>query len=196
VARGRYRVNVMRRFGKRKRSRSAADDPSQYVGHVWSFVPPNPALEGGLPGETVVGYWEPPWHGNPNSPVGFHENPQFVDLMHKVIGQVGENDPEMRATAESQGTGYLYIIDLRTPDGPQGNVPVRDIVGLFQIRDGDIVRGSYQPTGQHRLLTEDGPFLLPPRLQEAVIEEVIRRATEHVRDGQGDEVERPYPSAT
>ena len=153
----------MRRFGKRKRSRSAADDPSQYVGvHVWSFVPSNLALEGGLPRGTVVGYWEPPWHGNPNSPVGFHENPLFVDLMHKVIGQVGENDPEMRATAEAQGTGYLYIIDLRTPDGPQGNVPLRDIVGAFEIRAGDIVRGSYERFQEHRLLTEDGPFLLPP----------------------------------
>lgn len=141
-----------------------------------------------MPSETVVGYWEPPWHGNANSPVGFHENPQFVELMHKVIGQVGENDPEMRATAAAQRTGWLYVIDLRTPDGPQGHVPLKDIVGAFEIKDGEFVRGSYQRFKEHRLLTDDGPFLLPPRLQDAVIEEVIRRARE--REGDADSSNR------
>jgi hypothetical protein len=67
---------------------------------------------------------------------GFRVNRVFVEFMHTVIRTVGPSDPSLLEAAAQQGSGWLYIIGLRTPEGPQGRVPVEDIVDGFEGRDG------------------------------------------------------------
>lgn len=117
-----------------------------------------------LPPQAFLGHLE-------NDAVGvetFRPNPKFIEFMHEVIKRAGPADREMQEAAVQQQTGYLYIIDLRTPDGPQGEVPTEDIVGAFEVRDGMIVAQSYWANEDHRLMTKNGIVQLPPTLQAAL----------------------------
>jgi hypothetical protein len=46
--------------------------------------------------------------------------------MHEVIREAGLKDGGLQAAAAGQTQGWVYVIDLRTPDGPQGRVPGLD----------------------------------------------------------------------
>ena len=94
--------------------------------------------------------------------------------MHRVIEAAGPRDPEFRAAARVQGEGWICVIDLRTPEGPQGQVPTRDIIGGFEVRSGDLVDGSYWQNEAHEVFTEDGLVRLPPYLHEAFVAELGR----------------------
>jgi hypothetical protein len=99
----------------------------------------------------------------------FRQNPAFVDFMHEVIRTTGPNDPELREAAQEQRDGWVYIIDLRTPEGPGGRVPPEDIIGAFEVQDGQIVADSYQASSTHRVYTNDGMVCLPPSLRRALV---------------------------
>lgn len=152
------------------------------MGHVrvMSLVPPEEAAAGGLPNETICGYWEESGAGGAPT---FRENPAFVELLHRVIATAALADPSMREAAKRQGEGFLYVIDLRTPDGPQGDVPGVDVVGAFALNRGVLMAGSYQANPDHRLVTSDGAFVLPPGLNQAVVDEVVRLTREYSRPG-------------
>ena len=145
---------------------------------VWSFIPPELVFQGGLPNEAVIGFWD----AEPDSVLDFRENPAFVELMHAVIAKAGPTDPRLRAAAEEQQAGHIYVIDLRTPDGPQGEVPPVDVVGGWVVDGGVIVPGSYQANPNHRLMTRDGESRLPPPLQQALVDELIRLTRERKGD--------------
>ena len=121
---------------------------------------------GGLPGEAVAGAYE----GEDMGVENFHPNQAFVDFLHGVIGTAGPDDPDMISAARRQGDGWLYVIDLRTPDGPQGRVPPHDIIGGFEVRSGAIVRDSYVPNESHRVLTPDGLVTLPASFRSAFVD--------------------------
>ena len=63
----------------------------------------------------------------------------------------------------------MYVIDLRTPGGPQGQVPPEDIVGAFEVKDGALCPDSYQANENHEIYSEDGLVRLPPSLQDALL---------------------------
>jgi hypothetical protein len=105
----------------------------------------------------------------------FRANQAFIDFMHDVIRSVGPRDPELRAAAQAQGDGWVYVIDLRTPAGPQGRVPPEDIVGGFEVTGGRVVDGSYWVNEKHRVFTRHGMVRLPPSLQAALVDELRRR---------------------
>jgi hypothetical protein len=107
---------------------------------------------------------------------GFRVNPDFVEFMHDVIRTAGPADPTMQEAAAMQGNGWVYVVDLRTPDGPQGRVPIEDIIGGFEVTDGRLAADSYWPNEQHRVLTGNGPAQLPPSLHEALIRTALERA--------------------
>lgn len=122
---------------------------------------------GGLPPHAVYGFVEgegPPANDN------FRANPAFVTFMHRVIQIAGPGDPELAKLAADQTEDTnVYIIDLRTPDGPQGRVPMEDIIGCFAVRGGKIVEASYWANPAHQLISRHGRFQLPSSLQHVLI---------------------------
>jgi hypothetical protein len=125
---------------------------------------------GGLPAEAIVGGVA----GEELSPEAFRPNAAFIDFLHKVIQKDGPEDPGLRAAAREQGDGWVYVIDLRTPDGPQGSVPPDDIIGGFAVRTGQVVRSSYQPNPGYIAFTRHGLISLPPFLHQAFVDRLPR----------------------
>ena len=85
------------------------------------------------------------------------------------------------AAAEAQEDGWVYVIDLRTPDGPQGRVPQEDIIGAFEVRDGKVVADSYWRNEDHVPFSENGFMSLPPSLEDAYLAELRRVVEERGR---------------
>ena len=134
---------------------------------VLSFVPPEIVKQiGGLPTEAIYGFMQ----GEGFSAEQLRPNPPFNKFLHDVIRHHVPNDPAAQAAALRQGTGSLSIIDLRTPEGPHGNVPYEDIIGIFEVRDGVIGPQSYQPNDEYLAFSARGGFIsLPPDLQMAFL---------------------------
>ncbi len=68
----------------------------------------------------------------------FARNRVFVEFMHAVIARNAPEMPGFIAEAKRQGNGWVYIIDQRTPT-PLGAVPPEHIVGVFEIKNGQVV---------------------------------------------------------
>jgi hypothetical protein len=120
---------------------------------------------GGLPGEAILGVYA----GPTDSLESFRPNPAFIDFVHRVIADVGSRSPESTEGARQQQNGWLYVIDPRTPEGPNGNVGPEDIVGAFEVRDGALVQGSYKANENYRALTKHGMTRLTPVQRTAFI---------------------------
>jgi hypothetical protein len=147
----------------------AAGEPVQ----VLSLVTPSEAQAlGGIPREAIVGIFAgPPGDMSVGS---FRPSPVFVAFLHDTIRAWGPDDTDLRAAAKMQVDGWVYIIDLRTPEGPQGRVPAEDIVGAFEVIGGAIQPDSYQPCSAHRTYTEHGMCVFVPSLRAALIARLPR----------------------
>lgn len=51
-------------------------------------------------------------------------------------------------------------------------MPAEDVMGAFQVKDGEIVPGSYQANPNHRILSHNGFFQLEPILQQRLLDEL------------------------
>ena len=125
---------------------------------------------GELPNIGICGKLE----GNSDRPEGFIENPAFSDFLHDVLKFKASTLESVRLSAERQQEGYLYIIDLRTPEGIMGNVPPEDIIGALKVSKGLIVEGEYFRNQSHKIYTSNGLLKLPPELLTLLIEEIKR----------------------
>jgi hypothetical protein len=125
---------------------------------------------GGLPVEGIAGRFE----GEAISVDTFRQNPAFVEFMHRMIETAGPDDRDMQAAAQEQGDGWVYVIDLRTPEGPSGAVPPEDIIGAFEVQGGRIIAGSYRANANHRVYTTNGLVSLPPSIRRAFVEQLQR----------------------
>jgi hypothetical protein len=97
-----------------------------------------------------------------------------VQLLHQVIADHIAASPGIRLEGKRQGDGYVYLLDGRTPQ-PDGQVPPEDIIGAVAVHGGSVVPGSYQHNPNHRLLTADGWFVLPPDIEIALQDELRAR---------------------
>ena len=122
---------------------------------------------GGLPSEAIAGTWP---EGQDQLVDSFRTNPRFVEFLHHVIAMAGPSDPGLMAAAVAQKEGWVYMIDARTPDGPQGRVPPEDIIGAFEVRGGVLVPGGYQAMASHRVFTANGLVSLSPRMRSAFVQ--------------------------
>ena len=120
---------------------------------------------GGLPNEAIAGFI----HGEEAPSQTFRPNPRFTEFLHEVIRWTAPSDPDFRSTAREQVNGWVYIIDLRTPEGPQGRVPPEDIIGGFQVQDGEIIPGSYVVNDRYCAFWAGRLVTLPPTLRAAFI---------------------------
>lgn len=156
-------------FRRKATKGSVGPSPTPPSKRVLSFLSPHQIQSlGGLPAEAIAGGFE----GETTSVDAFRQNRVFVDFMHQVIRAAGPKDPGLQAAAHAQGDGWVYIIDLRTPEGPNGRVPPEDIIGAFEVRNGRIIAGSYQPSTTHRVYTQNGLVCLPPSLLRAFVDQL------------------------
>ncbi len=154
-------------FRKESPGRGVAEPRAQKK-RVLSFLSPQETEAlGGIPIQAVVGEFVGE-EGDP-SVESFRPNPVFTAFLHETIRRWGPRDAELRAAARDQGNGWIYIIDLRTPEGPQGRVPPEDIIGGFQVAAGEIVVESYRSLPTHRVYTRNGMCQLPESLREALV---------------------------
>ena len=135
-----------------------------------SIVPPEVVSARGLSDREIVGeVLERPETGAALDPDAFVQNPKFVELIHSVVARHGFDQEAGRAEARRIGRGSVAVIDQRTPT-PEGDVPTEDIIGAFEVRDGELVQDGYRPNPAYRLFTSRGFFqlgaALAPLLEE------------------------------
>lgn len=133
-------------------------------------------LQHGLPAEAIIGVLlRPLKSGEAITPNVFARNRVFVEFMHKVIARRGPDLPGLIAEAKRLGEGWVYVVDQRTPT-PQGAVPPEDVVGAFEIKNGQVVVGSYRASPKHLILSANGFFRLGSELQPCLLEELAALA--------------------
>ncbi|MBV8410815.1 MAG: hypothetical protein JOY64_24525 [Alphaproteobacteria bacterium] len=106
----------------------------------------------------------------------FQPNPAFIALLHDTIRRVLPLDTGFQRAAAEQGDGWLYVIDLRTPEGPQGNVPPEDIISGFEVNAGKINAEKYYANDKYLAWTRNGVPRLPPSLSGALLQAIKERA--------------------
>ena len=151
---------------------STPDGPKYYV----TCLSHEHVFQHGLEPEAIVGVLlRPLENAEEIDPDVFARNRLFVDFMHSVIGRRGPELPGLIAEAKRQGEGLVFVVDQRTPT-PQGAVPPEDIFGAFQIRNGQVVIGSYLASPNHMVLSPNGFFCLGAELQSCLMEELVALA--------------------
>jgi hypothetical protein len=64
---------------------------------------------------------------------------------------------------EQQQNGFVYINDLRNK--AEKEVRKEDIIGSFEVKNGELIHDSYQPNTAYIMITADGAFVLQPELE-------------------------------
>jgi hypothetical protein len=135
-------------FRQRQRSAAKSNSPESSLRVLAVLSPEQQMSIGGIPAEAIVGVIDGGLSpGEPISPNKFRSNRVFVAFMQRIIGTLGRSDPALIAEARRLGDGSIGIIDLRTPEGVMGNVPLEDIVGFFPVQNGEL--GEYDPNDRH-----------------------------------------------
>jgi len=126
----------------------------------------------GLAPEAIVGMLlRPLTAGESITSDVFARNRVFVDFMQSMIARRGPTLPGLIAEAQKQVVGWIYVIDRRTPN-PQVGIPPEDIIGVFVVKDGEIVPDSYQPSSKHLTLSTSGFFQLGDDLNACLLAEL------------------------
>lgn len=144
------------------------DGPKDYV----TCLSHERAFASGLPAEAIIGILLRPLEvGEEIKPENFARNRAFVEFMHGVIARRGPELPGLIAEAQRQGDGWVCVIDQRTRT-PHGAVPTEDIVGLFEVKGGQVVADSYQANPNHIIFSSDGFVRLGAELQPCLLAEL------------------------
>lgn len=140
-----------------------------------TLLPLETVFAKGLAPEAIVGVLRRPMRtGERITPEVFVRNRVFVDFLHEVIAEHAPSQPELQAEARRLGSGWVYIIDQRTPT-PEGPVPPEDILGAFEAKNGEVVPGSYQRSPKHMILSAHGFFRLGAGLHLCLLREMESR---------------------
>ena len=155
------------------------DTPSGTKDYV-TLIAPDVAFSRGLAPEAIVGVLLRPLKPEESiTPEVFARNRIFVDFLHEVIARYGPDQPGCQTEAIRLGDGWIYIIDQRTPT-PEGPVPPEDIVGALEVKDGNVVPGSYRASTKHMILASNGFFRLDGGLQQCLLRELASRNAQAV----------------
>lgn len=143
--------------------------------YLLTVLPTEVVFRAGMIPESIVGVLRRPLApGEPITREVFVRNSVFVKFMHETVARFAPLEPEFQAEAKRQGTGWIYIIDIRTKT-PDGAVPPEDIVGAFEVLDGKARPDSYRPSPKHQILSKDGLFQLTPGLYAQMLRELHSR---------------------
>ena len=107
----------------------------------------------------------------------FKPNRRFVELLHRVIATYAPTLQALQDEAQRIGDGSVFVIDGRAPT-PRDAVNPEDIIGGFSVAAGIVLSESYQASPNHLLLNRHGWFVLNPQLQDKLIEELYRIASD------------------
>jgi hypothetical protein len=135
-----------------------------------AVLPPETAVEGGLPSPAVVG--TVPQGAAAITLENFTPNQEFADFLNFVISKYGADDPALQEQAEEQGEGWIYMIDLRVGEDDE-EVASEDLLGAFRVEDGRVAPGSYRGNPKHRLLSERGLVQVDEWVRERLVEELL-----------------------
>lgn len=140
---------------------------------ILSLLPPEEIMVPGgkISPVAICGHFE----GETADPDTFMINPVFLDFLHETIRTKGPALHSLIQAAGRQHTGYLYIIDFRTPEGIMGNVPAEDIIGSFKVADGKLVADGYAANPSYKVFTKNGVTRLPPGLDKVFLDELRKR---------------------
>lgn len=94
-------------------------------------------------------------------------NPQFIDRFHKTMKFFAQFSDAMISMAEQQQHGFIYITDQRGKDEKEQDAA--DIIGSFEVKNGEILHDSYQPNPAYRLVSKKGLFRLPQELEALLL---------------------------
>jgi hypothetical protein len=136
---------------------------------VVSFLTPEEINDRGLPSASILGTLSESNSQNINLD-NFVPNPNFIDFLHGIIAKVAPDSPSLQAEAQQQKNGWIYIIDARCISQEKSILP-EDIIGAFELQEGQIIIESYQRNDNHLIFSQNGFFKLEPRLEKHLIEE-------------------------
>lgn len=137
------------------------------VRHFLSVLPESLLGDRALPSEAIVG--ELKGGAERITPDTFVPNNRFMAFLHWVIARHAATHPDLVETARRQGNGDVTLVDRRTTQ-PEGKVPPEDVLGVFEVKDGKVLR--YRVNPRHALLTEHGLFELDPWFQDRLLDEL------------------------
>ena len=110
---------------------------------------------------------------NPELPVSFENtrfNPAFIDHFHKTIVFFAQVNDGVIQLVEEKQNGFIYITDKRSKDSEPH---AQDIIGSFEVQNGALVHGSYEPNATYKLITADGGFELQPELEALLYASIV-----------------------
>jgi hypothetical protein len=149
-------MDVFRWFRGRKKSAERIVSP----------IPPDRVPASGLPRAAIAG--KLPIADGAIDPAKFRPNPSFVEVLHRVIGTVGPQDPGLIAEAQRTRSGWLYVIAANA-SRIDDRIHPEDIIGSFPVSDGKVDSATYQPNPKLGVFTARGLVRLPPTLEDALI---------------------------
>jgi hypothetical protein len=106
----------------------------------------------------------------------FKPNPDFLLFLHAVLAKQVAHCPSVLREASRKQSGYVYIIDGRTPT-PHGDVPPEDIVGMVMIKNGKPV--AYKGLPAYRVFGRNGMMALEPWLEARYSEALVELIRQH-----------------
>jgi hypothetical protein len=136
---------------------------------VVSFLTPEEINDRDLPSASILGTLLESNSQNINLD-NFVPNPNFIDFLHSIIAKFAPDTPGINAEAKRQKNGWIYLIDARH-NRLEENVFPEDIIGAFEVNEGEIKAESYQRNNNHLIFSQNGFFKLEPRLEKHLIEE-------------------------
>jgi len=137
--------------------------------YLYSILPEAFISEHGLLNVSVVGkFMDNETDKDDNLIVdSFEANPEFVHLLHELLGNLGKRSPALitQATRQQEGS-WVYIIDQRVTDTSAAIAP-KDIIGGFKVENRKL--GEYAGNPGHVLLTKKGIFQIGLELKTELI---------------------------
>jgi len=102
--------------------------------------------------------------------IGSSENPDFIKLLHETIATSKDSlEYLLSSRARMQVSGWLHLIDERSPISFGRTPDSDDIIGMVYCENGLIVPETYSPMPSYRLISPLGIFSLPKVLQIKLI---------------------------
>jgi hypothetical protein len=145
------------------------DEDKKYIKALSPLSPEQVEQIGSLRGEAIIGFINGPLVSIEH----LHSNRVFKDFTQKVIADEAPKDSELQAAASAKREGRLYIIDNRVAELEREVTSSEDILGVFEIKDGQIVPNSYQPNENYLIFGNNGLMQLPASLHEALINALL-----------------------
>lgn len=124
-----------------------------------SFVNPEIDPNTKLTSKAIIGFVI-----DPSKPISEHNvriNPAFRDHFHKTILFFARFNDGIIHMAEQQQNGFIYIRDQRN----QGADRAEDIIGSFEVKNGELIHESYEPNPHYLFIQADGGFVLQKELE-------------------------------